>query len=326
MNILITAVCNRRCPYCFAASRVSRNSSALASSAAGHESPYISAENFGRALAFVAGSEPQVGILGGEPSLHPEFAKLIEQTWASGLCAKVFTNGVWSEGAVAAVEALAGRTTENLRLIVNTNHPDITAAPERAAQQRLFSMLPEHCSLSFNIHSLKQELGFLVDLIATYGLARDIRLGIAAPLAEQASEFIPLPEYPHAAGLILDLARRCDAENARIGFDCGFTLCMFTAEELGLLQLYGADFKASCGPAIDIGMDLTAWACFPLVTLGKSVSIDEFRDARELRRYFEEYFEALYETGALPECVDCKHLKRKRCPGGCAAHVYRRYA
>jgi hypothetical protein len=186
--------------------------------------------------------------------------------------------------------------------------------------------LPEHCSLSFNIHTLEQDMGFLVDLILERGLMHDIRLGIAAPLAEQASEFIPLDEYGRVAPLIMALAERCDEHEIRIGFDCGFTLCMFTAEQLGQLRLAGADFKAVCNPVIDVGVDLTAWACFPLATLCKSVSIDEYKDARGLHRYFEDYFTALYATGGRAECVDCKHLKRKSCMGGCAAHTYRRYA
>jgi len=323
MNILVTTVCNRRCPYCFAASRISKAQENVAD---GQGSPYISAANFDRALAFAAKHEPVVGILGGEPSLHPQFSGLIEQTWAAGFHAKVFTNGIWTEKTLAAVENLPGRTSENLRLIINTNHPDITPGQENAAQQRLFSRLPEHCSLSFNIHSLQQELGFLVDVILNHGLRHDIRLGIAAPLAEQASEFIPVSDYPQTAPLIMALAERCDAHDIHIGFDCGFTLCMFTPEQLGLLQTWGADFKATCGPVVDVGVDLTAWACFPLATLCKSVSIDEFRDSSDLSRHFEEYFDSLYSTGALPECLDCRHLKRKRCQGACAAHTYRRYA
>ncbi len=323
MNILVTTVCNRHCPYCFAASRVSNPS---ADAEGGQETSYISAENFGLALQFASRNEQIVGILGGEPSLHPEFVSLIEQTWAAGFCAKVFTNGVWSEESVDAVGGLSERSPSNLRLVVNTNHPDITSVSEWSSQQRLFSRLPAHCCLSFNIHTLDQDLGFLVDFITTYGLMREIRLGIAAPLAEQSSEFIPISDYPKVAPLVMALAERCDAHNIRIGFDCGFTLCMFTPEHLGLLYMWGADFKASCGPAIDVGVDLTAWACFPLATLSKSVSISEFRDSFELGRYFEEYFDPLYSTGALTECVGCKHLKRKRCTGGCAAHTYRRYA
>lgn len=322
MNILVTTVCNRRCPYCFAASRVTSTSG---NTGGEQESSFISSENFSRALAFASKHEQLLGILGGEPSLHPEFTSLIEQTWAAGFCAKVFTNGVWSEKAVDAVEKLTARTSSNLRLVVNVNHTDITSAQERTAQVRLFSRLSEHCCLSFNIHSLNQEMDFLVDIIVRHGLMRDIRLGIAAPLAEQPSEFIPLSDYPKAAPLIMALAERCDAHDIRIGFDCGFTLCMFTPEQLGLLHIWGADFKSSCGPAVDVGIDLTAWACFPLATLNKSVSIDEYRDSLELGRHFEEYFNPLYSTGALPECIGCKHLKRKRCTGGCAAHTYRRY-
>ena len=121
-----------------------------------------------------------------------------------------------------------------------------------------------------------------MNLILKHGLRRDIRLGIAAPLAEQASEFIPVSDYAQATPLIVALAERCDAHDIHIGFDCGFTLCMFTPEQLGLLQTWGADFKAICGPVVDVGIDLTAWACFPLATLSKSVSIDQFRDSREL--------------------------------------------
>lgn len=321
MNILVTTVCNRRCPYCFASDQIGTG---LGSQPG--ESRFITHDNFAKALAFAARTERVIGILGGEPSLHPDFPALIEQTWAAGLDAKIFTNGCWSEDALEAVACLTGRTSRNLRLVVNTNHPDITPEKERVAQRRLFAKLPEHCSLSFNIHSLDYDAGFLVDFIVKYRLMRDIRLGLASPLVEGPSAFIAAEDFPQVAPLIMALSERCDAEDIHLGFDCGFTLCMFSAEQLGLLKLRGADIKCYCEPALDINVDLSSWACFPLASLGKADSIDEFCDAHEMQRHFKDRFFALYSSGSLPECVGCKQLKRKRCAGGCGAHVYRRYA
>jgi hypothetical protein len=322
MNILLTSVCSRHCAYCFAQQRVTLGSRRpTARSAPSHIAP----EDFAKALGFARTGPHQIGILGGEPSLHPEFLRLLEAAWETGLHTKIFSNGLWRE---ADLDALATREFPGPRprpyhVVLNVNEPERTPDHERRAQARLLERLGDAVTLSFNISRVDFDPGFLVDAVLRYRIRRHIRLGIAQPLAEIENEHVAVTDYPKLAPTLLRLAERCDANDIQLGFDCGFTLCMFSREEHGRLVLAGARFRACCGPTLDIGTDLSAWACFPLSTFSEGVTIADYPTVDALGRHFDEQFRRLYRTGALPDCVDCRHRRRGQCAGGCAAHVFR---
>ena len=110
----------------------------------------------------------------------------------------------------------------------------------------------------------------------------------------------------------MKLAERCDELDITLGFDCGFILCMFTEEEIGKLQLYGANFKSSCGSPIDIGTDMSVWACFPLSTFAKGYQLKDYETIKDLNQSFEKQFGRLYNAGAMDKCADCKYRRRKQ--------------
>ena len=119
------------------------------------------------------------------------------------------------------------------------------------------------------------------------------------------------------------LAKQCDEHNITIGFDCGFLLCMFTPEELGMLQLLGAPFVSRCGPAIDVGTDLSVWCCFPLSTFSRGLNLNDFENEEQVVAHFNRQLGRLFKAGAVEQCAGCKFRKRGQCCAGCAAHVYR---
>lgn len=323
MNVLVSNSCNRRCPYCFAAERVSYTTRDAAQARPAPR--FISLQDFDRVLDFACRSKvKKLGILGGEPSTHPEFPALLERALDRRLPIKVFTNGLWRDRDIETVGRFDEALTKRLSLVVNVNEPSITSEREQARQRRLFEALGDRCLPSFNIYDVGFDASFLVDLIARYGMRRHIRLGVAQPLAEMSSEHVPVERYPELAPSLMKLVDRCDEHDISVGFDCGFTLCMFSPEEIGRMHLAGCEFKSSCGPAVDVGTDLSVWSCFPLSTFAGGVVLQDFEDMRSLVRHFQTQFARLYATGSMDACIGCKHLKRKQCTGGCAAHVHRR--
>jgi sulfatase maturation enzyme AslB (radical SAM superfamily) len=321
VNVLLTRRCNRRCPYCFAAARISYAAGGGPDLAADE---VISEDAFGEAVAFAVRSRvPVLGVLGGEPSLHPRFLELLSHAWERGLETKVFTNGLWRPRDLEAAAARHARGPVPLRVVLNVNAPAITPAAEQRAQERLLEALGPLCTLSYNVYDAATDLRFLVELVRRHRSGRHIRLGMAQPLAETGSAHLAPAEYPRVVPRLMDLAAACDAADVTLGFDCGFTLCMFTPEQLGVLQLAGSPVVAQCGPAVDVGTDLSVWACFPLATITAPVQLGAFADLDALVRHFEQEFGRLYRAGALDACLDCRFLRRRQCAGGCAAHVYR---
>jgi len=320
MNILLTNRCNRRCSYCFAQERVSSDAGSLERPAP----EFIDIADFERALGFAKkGGQRSIGLLGGEPSLHPRFEELLELAWSHKLHTKVFTNGLWRQQSVEWLRARRDERKRQVNLVVNINEPSRTPAAQQRHQATTLSRLGSLCSLSFNISHIDFDPLFLVDTIERYGLRPNIRLGVAQPLARMEAEHVAVEHYPLLAPALMSLAERCDQADIVLGFDCGFTLCMFEPEQLGRLQLAGVRFRSVCGPAVDVGTDLSAWACFPLSTFAGGERVDEQQDLDSLVKAFERRYEPLFSAGVMERCVECRHRRRGQCSGGCAAHVYR---
>jgi len=100
-------------------------------------------------------------------------------------------------------------------------------------------------------------------------------------------------------------------------------MCIFSEEELG--QLYkltvgGVSFK--CGPAIDIGPDMSVWSCFPLSGFHKK-NLFEFKSAKDISDFYTEKMQQVRNEagGIYPQCDTCKYRVNDLCSGGCVAHI-----
>jgi hypothetical protein len=268
--------------------------------------------------------DESIGILGGEPSVHPQFVSLLEDAWRKGLRTSIFTNGLWSQEVIDKFKVSIKKYNIDVSIIINVNEPEITQIDEQSMQLRTLAELSKYCGLSFNIYHEHFNPLFLVDLIERSNCRRHIRLGIAVPIANQASQYIPIERYPAISNTIMMLAKCCDKKDITIGFDCGFTLCMFNESELGQLFLYGVKFHSTCGYPIDIGTDLSVWSCFPLSTFAQGYRLTDYNNKVDLYDLFKKQFGRLQQAGAMDKCVSCKYRRRKQCTSGCAAHVYRK--
>ena len=81
-NIILTNKCNQRCPYCFADDLLSSNTMD------------ITIEDFKLAIdLLLKAGEQKIGLLGGEPMLHPNFRDIIGYVISKDIFSVIFTNG-----------------------------------------------------------------------------------------------------------------------------------------------------------------------------------------------------------------------------------------
>lgn len=306
-NILLTNYCNRRCPYCFAQQRVVHGGGQA-----------ISAENLGKALEFLKRSSlTSVGLLGGEPTLHPDFPEVLDRVLSYGFHVKLFTNGMMPD---PAVERLAKEEPGRVLTIVNVNHPDETPESEREHVAATLEVLGKRASLGFNIYRPDFDAAFLIDLVERYGLAPHIRIGLAQPILGGQNAYVQREEYPVVGHRLARFAERTGPKGINVGLDCGFTLCMFAPEDIGPMMYNGVTFKLLCSPVIDIGVDLSVWCCFPL-SQWETTHLDQFENRQQAVQYYERKLEPFRAVGATKDCLECRHKAALNCRGGCAAQA-----
>ncbi len=320
-NILFTQKCLRACPYCFANKHMS-------------ESPpedVLSWENLIYIADFLAASgEKRFPILGGEPTLHPQFNPMVLYLLERGFDVTVFTSGIMSRAKLdEAVALFRNVSAPHLGFTVNLNdpHKTPTSEAELESQRRFLGAFGEMICPGFNIYMLDFDLRFIFEAINEFGLQRTVRLGVAHPIPGVRNMFIPIDAMDVIVQRLFSFVPMFESLRVKPGFDCGFPMCRFSEEQLGwMYQHTGGKYNFGCGPVIDIGPDLSVWPCFPLSSYQKK-SLLEFNSLREILDAYAELHKKIHvEVGGIfPECDECRHREDQTCMGGCVAHSLSRF-
>lgn len=310
-NIIINSDCNRKCVYCF--SHLNKG-----------ETKRMTLDNLTLICDFMERSgKRKVNVLGGEPTLHPQFVLFLEYLISRGFIIHLFTNGMMKKSVLESLLVLVAKrrlTRQRLKLIVNVNAEAYRESRETEKQAATFRAFRDFSSLSFNIFEKECSLDFLAQLIEAHGLIREIRLGLAAPVAGKANRFLLNEHYPAIAGKIEAFSHVCQRHAIDLVLDCGFPLCIFSDEQIGKLFKNKTQLKFVCRPIPDIDPDLNVFHCYPLSGYFPQ-PLSQFRDLRDVRNYFFSLLERnTHESGVFEACGNCEYRHRGMCAGGCKGH------
>ena len=306
-NILLTDYCNRSCPYCFAREKID----------AGHKQTNISLENIDYILDFLERSHHRVfSVLGGEPTLHPEFEKIIDKALNRQMQVKVFSNGLMKR------KTMKYLFNNNIGVIININEPKDTPESHLEKLEQTYENLGPNLYPGFNIYNEDFDLSFIFDLIDRYYMSREIRLGLTQPIIGGDNKHIKPNSYRLIGKRLVEYAKQADKRNIRLNFDCGFVMCMFSKKEYSELVYANVNFSFLCGPTIDIAPDLTTWYCFPL-SLIENKKLKDFTNLNEMHSYYDKFRKKYSKYGMFTKCNDCRFLARNQCTGGCIPHKMR---
>jgi len=265
-----------------------------------------------------------VSLLGGEPTLHPHFIDFVIYLLERQFRITVFTSGIMSEKMLSEASAhLNNVPPERLNFVCNLNDPKKSPFSEVENIKKFLTVFGHLTSAGFNIYKPDFEMEFLIDYINSYGLKRNIRLGLAHPIPGVKNSYVKIDEMPKMAERLVDYIKVLDKFHIKAGFDCGFLLCHFTEEQLGtLFKLLGPQaLSFGCGPALDIGTDMSVWSCFPLSNYHKK-SLYDFNSMDELMGYYTNLHNKIRveASGIYEKCDDCRYRLERLCMGGCLAH------
>lgn len=313
MNLIITDVCNRNCPYCFAQFKLKKGAKTVSPA---HKERYISLENYRIYLDFLEKSnDVKLKLLGGEPTLHPRFRQMVDTGLERGFEITIFTNGLWND---EVSEYFAKGIHNNVNFVFNINEPTLQSDKENAQQAESLKIAGNHAKCGYNIYRKDFDLLFLAGLIEKYSLKKTIRLGLACPIANTPNAYIPDEDLKAAGTRLTEQLRRLETRDILGTFDCGFPLCMFSEAELGSIALTSNGFTSICSPIIDVGADLTAWPCFPLSGM-LNVKLTDYDDKNQLVEFYKEKLLPFRQFGSREGCLGCKYMERMQCAGGCLA-------
>lgn len=314
MNIILITDCQRRCEYCFAKNNI-------------NNPMQFSMENFKTAINWIGSTNcnnERIALLGGEPTLHPDFIEFLEYILPKKLRVLIFTNGMieninlYNDIINVAIKNNI-RTFLDLGFCVNINEPKYRSKRENELQDLFFKHLGKVSSLSFNIFEEEFDPYFLISIINKYNLVKNVRLGIAVPLGNK-NKYLNINSYKYISTKIIDFIKVCLKYKIFIVFDCGFTKCMFSEEDLQELDnLKNTSISFDCGPSIDIYPNLEITSCYPMSDILR-VNMKDYPSANELLINWEQKFNTL--NTIYNKCNECNYFISKECGGGCKAYNY----
>lgn len=315
-NIVVTESCNLTCPYCFANEFVNKTNRE------------ISVDNFSCAIDFLTSSQNTkgfVGIIGGEPTLHSQYVKLlhvlIERDDVKDVT--IFTNGI-------RIDETFEMYTEKFSFLVNLNSPRIIGTTNYSRTlrnlDRLLLKFGKHSfTLGINIYETNQDYQYFLDALDQYRLD-NARLSITVSNKLHGAETIDrLRAFKHIG---YELYKELLYRKIRPIFDCNkFPMCLWTEQEKVKIGLFQKNIKnekvginlssCKCNPVIDILPDLTAIRCFGLSEKSK-VPIGQFESYDKLKKYFHDNIDKpLSKIPTADQCQDCEFFISGNCYSGC---------
>jgi organic radical activating enzyme len=312
MNILFTTFCNKSCSYCFAKGKLNSHI----------PKSYISLRNLKIIINFLKRSQQySVGVIGGEPTLHPDFKKAIATLLKEGFFVHIFTNGIIKK---EYVDFLSTVDRDKFSILINVNSLESYSKNELSLIKNTLKTLRSNVGLGFTIYKINFKPDFLLSLIMKYKLKKHIRFGMASPIWGYDNEYLSLMAHKKVARKITQFAKKCDIIDVSIGFDCGFTLCSFTENDCGRLFYYNARLSADCGHVIDVGPDLKVWRCFATSMIWNRMLTD-FKDLDSIYKFYENKCMAFRRIGSFDKCLRCRYLERRQCAGGCLGHTLKSF-
>lgn len=308
-NIAIVNYCNLKCKYCFADDMIQE------------KTVTISLEDYGRVLEFMARTpNNHIGIIGGEPTLHPHFDGILKET--NRYCREcntdstLFTNGIELERFLPYIGDRTG-------LLINCNAPEYQTTEiyqkQRKTLDHLYdlSWFDRKASCGCNIHPGCKDYSYMWDIVDRYKL-NHIRCSVVSPAACY-EEWRKDKEgyYNMMKPVFLQFCKDAIKHNCRLGMDCGhIPMCYFNIEERETVESICDNlYQDFCSPVIDITPDFKATACFGAYD---PVDIRDFHDIFELERYL--MLKKTYpkvQANCTGKCTTCRKHKLLQCQGGC---------
>ncbi|MDR2124607.1 MAG: 4Fe-4S cluster-binding domain-containing protein [Desulfovibrio sp.] len=304
MNLFVGYACNLRCPYCFA-----RALHAL-------YPQRIDRDNFEKFLAWcIRVKLYRLAFIGGEPTLHPRLAEMVERTAQAGVVVSIFTNGL---GSPALMERLSGNATN---FIVNCNPPELlSSGQQRRLHDNLARLRASGARLTFskNFSPRYAEYTYLLESVIRYDISF-VRCDISRPDPFGSNDYAPAGATARLLAAVTAFAERCASLGVGLGIDCCLRMCETEPEQRAFLERFSAKFTGICHPSLDVHPDLSVSYCLPLHDL-RVPDVTAFSDEEALRLRFAEAARPFRGRNAGGECRSCDDFMR-RCQGGCMAQT-----
>jgi radical SAM protein with 4Fe4S-binding SPASM domain len=257
-----------------------------------------------------------IHLMGGEPTLHPDFEWTVEYLLARDFHITVFSN-LATQQAQGYAEKLADLPVS---WVVNINPPSTWNEKQKEKIMAALKILKRQATITFNVLPDEDDNNWAIELIKECNLSRGIKVGFVLPTVTGSNYHLNDEQYTVVAEKVVKLALDAEKEGIRLEYECGVPTCVFSEEQLGILWDTGSTFISNCCSRLDITPDGECIYCLPLATK-HTVHFSEFNTYPEIKHWFETKLFPYRRLGRTENCYQCTLMRPDACNGGCLAKM-----
>jgi len=264
---------------------------------------------------------PHLSLLGGEPSLHPNFNQFIKIAQTAGLAVSVKSNALFIKNTD---ELLSDLNHSKLHFLINLNYPE--SMGEKKWQRTLdnleqLSKLSIRVDFQINIADKNFSYDYLWPVMAKFPASK-LYWTLTVPIAKaptQTKSIKPIEAKKYLMERVLEMLTKAQSLGHATCGTHGVTPCLFPTNFLQENKQWH-QIAAECVPVFDFYSDYSIHYCFPLE---EKKSLKDFRQYPSLQAVQREFLwpasKARPYTFPWKECLPCEHAASGDCHGGCMA-------
>lgn len=310
MNIIIVRECSNRCPYCFEVTERERMPKSI-----------LTIDSAQSIAEWMKGSEESIGLIGGEPFLHPKIFELVTLFKSVSINNKItiFTGGI------VPARLLKSLSADGISILVNVNEERDYANKAAYLQMRAFLEdaigLGFEVAIGYNLWRLDFDTDYIPNLAFELG-RKSFRWTVANPICgKEKNNIVSSNNFKLLSRNCMAMLSKAVELGISTTLDCHLPLCFFNDSDLAWLSKNQKNVVSQlgmCTPPIDITPELEAIRCFSLSTVLRE-AIFNHKNPAALRIWFEKNLDEslLKQKPIFKECSECEHFYAARCQGGC---------
>jgi len=320
VNLFITNLCNRCCPYCDVKEWIVQDKGAA---------HHLSLKEIDRIIDWLKRSNVNaVQLVGGEPMLHPDVVEIVKRILKSRIYIRsILTNGL--------VETELYRKITDIvstNWLVNVNNPDTYSTEEwellnrnlellrwkddnKLIGNKKFDLRNLSLQLAITFYQPDQRYNYIIEMAKKLDVAF-IRYDVSHPSSDTSNIYVDFEHLIKVKPVLMRFLRECVHEGIKPNLDCVLPPCIFTPEEMRFILLF-AGGKSICHPCLDLMPDLRVVYCTSMRNALPTYSIQDMSLHEIARRQ-------MLDAGKLrehrpPRCRNCDNFLNNptMCQGYC---------
>ena len=309
ISLVVNSKCNQKCEYCFAYDTLHDNNTVM------------SLQTCSDILNFCNKSHVNIGIIGGEPTLHSQFDEILLLTNEYSLKnnfarTMLFTNGT----NLCKYEDIILQT--NISGLINVNHPDIVGINNYNNTCESIKTFNSMFDIGINIYPSLLDYDFIFDIIDNYKI-NYLRVSIACPDGKFKDMQKNRQEYfSKCINVFIDFCKKIIEHDVYIYMDCcAIPICYFTDKQKNIIKHVCTNYPnikecgTLCTPNIEIHPDYSITTCF---IKQESIYMNNFDNPYILQDYiYNNWINNLYNNMNYDKCSNCNLFNFQQCQGGC---------